>query len=168
MPPQPLLQSLSTSHYAAIGMVAANWSAFERLVESLLWTLADADDQPAICLTAQIPSMTRRFDALLALTRLRGGDEQLATRINRFAEASHALNDKRNRVVHDTWHWNFPMQQALRLEMSANKKLVYGFVAMSEDEIAEIGDKIADHIEEFDGLATAILSGVSPWQRRPR
>ena len=133
---EPLYPTLPDSHYAAIGKVAANWSAFERLVESSL--------------------------CLIALPRLRGGEE-LATKINNLAKSRTPINSKRNRVVHDTWHWEFKTQRALSLEISAKRRLSYGFTAMSESAINQIVDEIADHINAFDALAREIFSCISPW-----
>lgn len=166
--PRSLFPTLPASHYSAIGKVAANWAAFEHLAESALWKLADVGDEPGLCLTAQIPNTARRLDALLALVRLRGGSEALASRINKFAEATHALTEKRNRVIHDSWHWNVATQRALRLEMSAQKRLLYGFVAMPEDEIDAIVEEIAVHIENFDTLMRDVFAAISPLPQRQR
>jgi hypothetical protein len=166
--PRPLFPTLPPSHYAAIGKVAANWAAFEHLVESALWVLAGVDDEPGVCLTAQIPNTARRFDVLMALVRLRGGSEELLKRINKFVEDTYDLTTKRNRVIHDAWHWNFATQRALRLEISAQKRLSYGFIEMSEDEIDAIVEEIATHIGKLDAIMRDVFAVMSPLPRRQR
>jgi hypothetical protein len=167
---RPLFATIPTTHYAAIGKVVANWAAFEHLIESALWVLAQIDDEPAACLTAQIPNMARRFDALLALLRLHGASEEIIKEINKFVDATHALTTKRNRVAHDAWHWEFKTQRALRLEISAQKRLVYGFTAMPEEEVEEVVEEIASHIDDFDALMRRVFSSLplSSLRGRPR
>ena len=167
---RPLFATIPTSHYAAIGKVVANWAAFEHLAESALWVLAQVNDEPGACLTAQIPNMARRFDALLALLRLHGASEDIIKDTNIFVEATHALTVKRNRVAHDAWHWDFRTQRALRLEISAQKRLIYGFTAMPEDEVDEIVEEIAVHIDSFAALMRRVFSSLSlsPLRRKPR
>jgi hypothetical protein len=164
----PLHLTLPDSHYAAIGKVAANWAAFERLMESALWVLAGVGDYPGACLTSQIPNMARRFDALLALARLKNVDEKIIKKLQQFSHESQTLNLQRNRIIHDAWHWNFATQRALRLELSAAKRLTLGLVETPEAAVMGIAEEIANHIDRFDKIIDEVFSAASPPLRKRR
>src|SRR5271154_5347239 len=109
---------MSDRHYAAIGKVAANWSALERLMDSLIWRIALVQDKEGACITAQIPNMARRVEALISVIRLNGGSERLIKRYNKFAADTDKLQTGRNRVVHDPWIFDAVSETPHRLEIS--------------------------------------------------
>jgi hypothetical protein len=141
-------------HYAAIGKVTSNWAAFEQLVHSSLWCLAKAEDRPGACLTAQIPNIARAFDALASLADLHGGSKALVRKINQFAEHTHAINGRRNRIVHDPWNWNDETGKPYRLQISAQKKLVFGPLPMDTKEVDQLVEDIFNHINAYETLVT--------------
>jgi hypothetical protein len=158
---------LQSEHYVAIGMVASNWAAFEYLVNSALWYLAKVDDEPGACLTSQIPNMGRSFDALAAIVRLRGGTDTAIRKINQFAQETHTLGTKRNRVVHDPWAAEKKTSVPHRLEISAQKKLIFGYQPVPTAQLQKVVEEIAAHMDQFDKLMKIILAEIGPSLEKP-
>lgn len=145
----------------AIGKVASNWAALELLVSNALWQLAKIDDEPGACLTAQIGNIGRMLDALTALVRLRGGSEKSLSKIAGFAEKTFGLSTKRNRIVHDPWVVTGTLEPS-RLEVSARKKLIYGYQIMPTTEVNAVVDAIADHTDRFEEIMDAVFAELEP------
>jgi hypothetical protein len=73
--------SVSDQHYAAIGKVASNWAALEHLIDSMIWRMGMFMDNEGACVTAQIPNMARRLDALIAIIRLQDADPKILKKL---------------------------------------------------------------------------------------
>lgn len=163
--------SVLPEHYLAIGKVASNWAAFEGLVRSAIWVLAKVEDEAGACITAQLPNISRALDALIALVRLRGGDDTLVRSYKKMAEDSVALGNKRNRIVHDPWAAERGTKRPHRLEITAQKRLVMGYLAHTTEEVEKLVDEINDHIDRFIALTEKAIALVgaslkkSPEQR---
>jgi hypothetical protein len=115
MPPTPpeLLDFMRNSklehnHYAAIGRVAAGWAFFAALVDTWSMELAGLPTEPGVCLTSQIAGMARKLDAFISLARLRPLSDKLIKDLNKFAECARGWGERRNRLVHDVWHFDHP------------------------------------------------------------
>ena len=91
------------NHFAAIGKVAEAWAAVELTIDMGVWRLAGVEEQFGACVTSQIAGGARKLDAFISLAKLRGADDKLTKRINKFAETARQLQERRNRVVHDPW-----------------------------------------------------------------
>jgi hypothetical protein len=143
---------LPPQHYAAIGKVAANWSALELIVDSACWELAGVGDEPGVCLTSQVAGIQRKLDALTALLRLREKPEVLIKDINKFSDRARALAERRNRVVHDPWQHGGSLGTPHRVEASARKKLVFKSVPMPTDEVVALVDEIWNLTDRFTVL----------------
>jgi hypothetical protein len=159
--PLGLLMQIRPEHYMAIGKVASNWAALELLVSNALWQLAKIDDEPGACLTAQIGNIGRMLDALTALVRLRGGSEKSLSKIAGFAEKTFGLSTKRNRIVHAAWVVTGTLEPS-RLEVSARKKLIYGYQIMPTTEVNAVVDAIADHTDRFEEIMDAVFAELEP------
>jgi hypothetical protein len=132
------LSRLPNAHYVAIGKVASNWAAFEHLLNSSLWELAKVDDEAGACITSQIGNSGRSLDALASLVRLRGGGDAILIKINKFAEKSGNLSRRRNRIIHDPWVIENPGLNPGRFEISAVKKLIFGYQLMPTKEVIDV------------------------------
>jgi len=95
-------EELLREQYEAIGKIATAWAAFEFKISNVIWRLAGIDMETGACLTAQMFTVQSRNRALLALYRLRGGNEAFAKRLNQFfAIQVDPVSRERNRFVHD-------------------------------------------------------------------
>lgn len=150
------------AHYREIGKVAANWAAFETIAVSALWMLADVKDEPGACLTAQIPNMARRMDALEALLRLRGASDFLLRKVHKFGSDTYGLQEQRNRIVHDPWHVDKD-GQLNRLEITAKGKLKFGHIPFAVAEITRAVFLISEHIKRFSELMREIDAAHGPF-----
>jgi hypothetical protein len=142
--------------YATVGKISSNWAAFEAIQNSALWVLARVDDDAGACLTSQIPNISRALDAFATLVCLRGGDDTLMMRINKFIEKTHNLSARRNRAIHAPWHWNFETGKASRLVITAQKKLVFGPEEVETAEMSKLVDETHDHVEAFEKIIEEI------------
>lgn len=165
--PEVLNTLLTEPHYKEIGKVAANWAVLELLVGSALWRIAQVNDYEGACLTAQIPNMARRIDALAALVKVRGGSKGIVTKINKFGEDTFGLNEQRNRIVHDPWYIDRVTGEIQRLEVSAKRTLKFSYVAVSVNEIQAVVDLIHNHINRWDDLAKEIFAELESSPEKP-
>ena len=97
-----------------IGHVAAEWAYLERCLDNAIaWiTLADSDD--LACLTAQMMGATPRYNAIIALLTHLKNDPKLRDdrpqidkhirKVNSLLQRTFEIQEKRNRIVHDTWY----------------------------------------------------------------
>jgi hypothetical protein len=86
-----------------IARVATVWARLEYDVSVSIWALADLRPAMGACITSQIYTLRGRFDALLALAKLRKVDETIIKKINRFADDVRGGQEIRNRIIHDQW-----------------------------------------------------------------
>ena len=158
---------LSGAHFTAIGKVASNWAVFEQIANSFLWELAEINDRAGACITAQIPHLGRTLAALLALVRLRGGNDALISDINKFQRDTEGLGRRRNRIVHDPWDVDDETGHPRRLEISADKRPVFGFEIVPISEVERLVDEIGEHTDRFIALANRALAEVGPLPEMP-
>lgn len=141
--------------YALIGSVASTWSHLEREVDVTLWCLARVDSHIGACLTAQIQSLGYRLDALGALARVLGAQPDLMRAINQFRGKADDLGRLRNRVVHDPIATTDD-KGLVAITITARKTLQYGLFDGKVSEYADINDKIAGFLGEFQALKERI------------
>lgn len=140
--------NVSDRHLMLVGRVTSNWSLFETMIDMAIWHLADVEDNSGACLTAQIAGSARKLDALISLFHLHYPAESATLkRLQQAAEKSRDLAEKRNRVVHD--HWRLLDGKPSRLEITARKRLIFGPVSVSEDDLFKLADEVTHHANEF-------------------
>jgi hypothetical protein len=76
--------------------------------------------------------------------------------INKFAERTRGVGDKRNRAVHDSWNWNRETGQPYRLQISAQKRLILGPQPMGTEELDALIDTISEHIDAFEKIVAEV------------
>jgi hypothetical protein len=86
--------------FILVGKIASLWSSIEVSLD-LVWELAKVPAASGACITAQIGSAYLKVKALAALVSLRGGDDALLKKINRFSSEIEPAVRARNRAVHD-------------------------------------------------------------------
>lgn len=145
-----VFSALPDEHYAAIGRVTEHWAALELLIDASCWELALVDSLVGTCLTAQVLGHARKLDAFIALVRLRGGDEQLIKRLNKFSETARRVSERRNRVVHDPWMTFAGAPH--RYEASARKAAVLRMIPMATADVTHLSDQIDDLWGNFHAL----------------
>jgi hypothetical protein len=146
-------------HFAAIGVVAAEWANFEATVDYEAITLAGMLEELGACFTAQISGIGRKLDAYIAVARHLGAREVLIKEAIRFSESAHALGEKRNRIVHDPWNLNMEGNPR-RFEITARKRLRYEFVDMSTCEVLKCAGDVMGIVEKFIKLCGNITSDI--------
>jgi hypothetical protein len=89
----------------AIGMVAAEWSYLESVIEAAIWTLADVTSEDVgFAITAHL-SLRAKLEMLETLFNLREpqGSLRLATLPAIRKSILNDLSPRRNRVIHGRW-----------------------------------------------------------------
>jgi len=124
---------------------------FEAIVDFSIWHLAEVESKRGACITSQISGTARKMDAVIALTRMRAGTEKL----QKIAEATHRLAERRNRCIHDPW--SFEGGKIRRMQISARKILTAKYVVAEAGEIDRLNQQIIDHMYEFNDLMTSFL-----------
>jgi hypothetical protein len=131
--------------YAKIGLVTANWSQVEKVLDEIIWWLVDKHDRRIVaCLTGQFAGTFQRHNAIIALLLAKGVlTPELRARIERERGACNNTSAKRNRIVHDAWQVNVEDASSVAAHRSWPKEdLRFG--------ISEIPDG------EFDGVLKSI------------
>ena len=144
-------------HYAAIGLVAANWSHFEAVIDAWTHKFADLESEVGVCLTAQIAGPARKIHAFIALVKLRGVTDPTAEALDKLAKNITAMAERRNRVAHDWWDMSDP-KDPKRIEASARRKLRWEAVPVSTEELNRLAGDIATLQNEFADIASRSFS----------
>jgi hypothetical protein len=138
--------------FAAIGKVAEAWAAVELVIDQGCWVLAAVEDIKGACLTSQVMGSARKLDAFIALVRLRGGDDALVKRLNKFAERARGLQEQRNRIVHDPWLVLTEDGVPQRYEVSARRVARMTTIPTPTSEVSKLCDQIEQLLEELLAL----------------
>ena len=154
---EPVLK-LSTKYQAAIGRIVEAWATFEHMLAMhlimLTWTNVDAGS----CLMAQFSFANQRLTALAALVHLYNGDKKLLRKISRFADETQKLAMRRNRIVHDPWQRAKNTGLHYRLEISAQRRLVFEPKAVEFSTLKALERDIRDHVKKFEALWSLITN----------
>jgi hypothetical protein len=124
-PPELISLDVDPEHLAAVGKVATEWAVLETFLNMAIWQLADLGSEAGACLTAQIQTIVRRVDTIIALMRLKNADETFIKAIGRFYEKANKLSKERNRIVHDPWGTGIETGKTYRTEITAEKRLIF-------------------------------------------
>jgi hypothetical protein len=138
---------IPASHYEAIGRVTTAWAMFETVLDISIWFLAKTDFEKGACLTAQISGSGRKLDAIISLTKLTIDQEATIKELNKIAEATRHLAEKRNRVVHDPWIGD--NGKLLRLEATARKILRLRQVEVNDGDTLNLVAEINAHMYRY-------------------
>ncbi len=148
--------------YELIGLVATDWAALEHYINESIWALAEVEPAYGACLTAQIYTIDGRLRALLALLKKRRADKRTITLVNKFAESARGPSDKRNRIIHDPWGFSPLDGSPSKIEITADKKLVFRLrdvdVAEIENDQRVIHDCVIKFIDIRDRIRAEIPS----------
>lgn len=117
--------SIPQEHYVAIGQAVAIWADFELNIDGVLWKMLGVQQAVGACVTSQYGSVFARLHALQSLAHLHRAPESDLKELGRFTGDLSSLNERRNRIVHDT---RFRRQSGgiVRWETLARKELRFG------------------------------------------
>jgi hypothetical protein len=152
-------------YYTAIGRVASAWAMFELHINFTIWELANVQQQHGACITAQILAPVPRFKALVALFQLRGASETAIGKINGLAGTANDLANKRNRLVHDASFIVPATGVFQQLRITADRKLDFGLVPVSIEEIDEIERRIRKLIKDTGKAIQDAIDGLPPYDK---
>jgi hypothetical protein len=149
-----------------IANIVSHFAQLEYNIDTVIWELAGLSDMPngidiGACLTAQIPAVVPRIEALIALARVQGVPEDRVRKLNKFKEHARSVGERRHRVAHDpwfaTWKNDWPECDVYRLQRTAKAKLEHGYKQVAIDELKALTADIQATIEEFNDLGSEIL-----------
>ena len=154
------LNAATAPLFMAIGHVAHHWSALEYEINKLIWKIAGVEESDGACITAQIPSIMPRFRALISLAHKHGCSDATIKELNRFSTKADGVARQRNRVIHDPWFFRLnPEVEQLeygRLEITADRKLVYEVKPKTVKEVLGIAHEIIDAKKTFMEIRSKI------------
>jgi hypothetical protein len=148
----------------AVGHVAVSWGGLEHAINKAIWSAASMAPEDGACVTAQIIPILPRMRALIALVKRRNVSSKLLGDLNKFSSRVDRLSRGRNRVVHDPWLFRdskSPSPDGVefgRLEITADKSLVFEIKTQTVDEIYALTKAINDATEAFESLSARISS----------
>jgi hypothetical protein len=131
------LADISVKHLAAVGLIASSWAGFELAIDQAALGLARIPQNVGICFTAQSAGSARKFDAYIAVARLKGA-ESFAGELDKFAKAVASVAERRNRVVHDPWFIITADGKPHRYEATARRKLRSEYIHVTREEMEKL------------------------------
>ncbi|MCH7540335.1 MAG: hypothetical protein IH999_08070 [Proteobacteria bacterium] len=158
---------------ALIGRATANWATLEFYINEVIWGLAETPPAYGACITAQIFTIDGRLKALLALLKLRRANTKTIKSVNRFVEAARGPSEKRNRMAHDAWGFGTKSGAPSKIEVTADKKLVFRLRAVDINELKKDVREIEECVVRFVGIRDQILAelpslpDIPPSELRP-
>jgi hypothetical protein len=150
---------------AGIGRVAAVWAKLEFTINEMIWDLANLDINCGACITSQLTSPVSRMRALISLVRLLGGKDRLIGDLNKFSGRIDGLARRRNRIVHDPWGYSVDKNTFVRLEITADRKLVFEDKVAELEEIKRVFDDINHATVDFLKMEHRIMAELPAWPR---
>jgi hypothetical protein len=140
--------------------VATGWATLEHEINQVIWRLASMSNGDGACITAQIPAILSRMRALIALAHRSGCDSDLLKELNRFSSEVDGLSRRRNRIIHDPWFVK-PDQSAFgRLEITADRRLIFEMRPEGAPEVLAVAQEINDAKGAFVKLRDRIRDSV--------
>lgn len=150
---------------AGIGRVASVWAKLEFLINEMIWDLANVDINCGACITAQLTTPVSRMRTLISLVRFHGGKDDLIGDLNKFSGRLDGLARRRNRIIHDPWGYDFTKDTYMRLEVTADRKLVFESKEAQIDDLKRVFDDIMHATTDFNHLVEKIMAGLPAWPR---
>ncbi|MGH9438802.1 MAG: hypothetical protein ACRD22_13145 [Terriglobia bacterium] len=161
----------------AVGRIAGTWAQLEFAINQAIYQLANVEAGIGACITAQIIIIGPRMRALIALIDYRFGDsasnDKLMKKLNHFIQKVEGLARQRNRFVHDPVTLNKVTGILSRVEVTADRRLVFDFQPVNLKEMDSLHKKIRATIVEFDKIFEECIAALPPWpqtqfERSPR
>jgi hypothetical protein len=154
---------IDEKHYTAIGRVAVAWSALEAQISSAIWGAGTLPSDFGACVTSQIYTVDGKMNALIAILKTRGGFDKTIDALNSFHERRlRPLSRRRNRIIHDPWVLDIPRSVAHRMQITAEKRLVFGYVSDSTENVNTLADDIITAIERFAEIIKDVTFDMLP------
>jgi len=150
---------------AGIGRVASVWAKLEFSINEMIWDLANVDINCGACITAQLTTPVSRMRALISLVRFHGGKDKLISDLNKFSARLDGLARRRNRVIHDPWGYDFTKDTYIRMEITADRKLVFESKEAQIEDIKRVFDDIIHAVTDFDQLVRRMMAELPAWPR---
>lgn len=139
------------------GRIITSWAALEARVASAIWRIGEIPDAIGASITAQIYTFDGKVKALQSILRVRGFDHD-AKRLGRMANGTKGLQEVRNRLVHDGVHFHDGAMH--RLEITANRRLRFGYRKVDLDRLRATADAIATAHNTLDEAIKDALAAV--------
>ncbi len=153
---------LTTEYLAALGRVVTQWSRFELRLDLEISFLVGASDVGMMaCVTAQIPISARKMDAVIALFGQHGASDDALKPLRSLAGRADELQRKRNRYIHDAWAFGTETDTAYRLEITAQKSLVWDHKVVPLSELTDFAKDVDALVEKFDDASDALRAHES-------
>jgi hypothetical protein len=153
--PQPDTEA----HLLELGRVANAWAHLEFLMDTLIWDLAEVQQMLGACITVQMMGSGNRLRALMSLLLLREAPKEIVDRLERFTSSNHGMQQKRNRIVHDTWVYNPARKEAFQVRVALEgRDLSFKFAETPIEDIQKVKEKIDDHVKRFILIRADILA----------
>jgi spore cortex formation protein SpoVR/YcgB (stage V sporulation) len=159
--PDPVMDARNEKHYAAIGKIVVVWSRFEYEIHTMVRLLAGVNNAFGRCITAQIPSAARAFDALIALAELRSPGISKDKSFKRRMERIQSLAEQRNRAVHDVW--TFDPNSTSRWSTTVRKRYAPNPKEVHTAELERLASDIEDCSDEFLQFRRDLLTSLELW-----
>ena len=149
-------------HSQAIGDLVTAWSTLESLIHVFLWRLSGVKFEIGACITAQIVSTNGKLDALQSLLEFRNCPSATLKEIKSICGKILEISNERNRQAHDPWMVDETALTVLRHEITAKKKLGYGWKIVDTTSLRKTTLKVTTLCQNLHTAVHKALSEISP------
>ena len=149
--------------YAAVGLIASEWSHLEHVLDLLIWQLADVQSKRGACITAQIMGVPGRCKAIILLGSIKGLSEPLLKQFRKLMSDSYSVADLRARAVHDPWYVETGTDRAGQFKSMPYSEMHFGIKDVDRQKLGDDLVKIRalqDHAVRLREAAIAELSAL--------
>lgn len=143
-------ESPMNPYYIGVGRICMAWAAFELRVNHLIWHLANVEQAIGACITSNFNTPNPRLLTLAALMDQRWIGKDAKKELNKIIADATAVAGQRNRIVHDPAYAGTNPGEFVRLQITADRKLVYDMQPDALGEILSIEKKIRALIKRFE------------------
>ena len=148
--------------YALVGLIAAEQSRIEYMLDAIIWNLADVEPAVLACLTGQFMGLPSRYNAIGHLLLRRDLYVRFGDRINKQIADSHGLAEARNRAIHDPWFEESATSDTYQFTSPAKKNSSFGNKAVSTSDLEKTLRRFRDFHARVIDLRNDVWDATHP------
>ena len=144
--------------YALIGLIASECARVEHFLDAAIFDFVGLQSEPRVgaCIMGQMVGMYPRYQALRQLASERGAPKSIIAEIERQANVSNGIAEKRARAVHDAWMEDVFSNEPHQFRNKAKKVTDYGPIPMTIASLKEDLAAVRTHLERAMKLRSDI------------
>jgi hypothetical protein len=162
-------QPLPSGHqiFSLVGETSSEFARLEHILDTVIWKLAGTEPALTACVTAQLIGIRPRCLTITALCVFYELPNAIIKKIATFSGRTSPVSDARNRLIHDPWFLQEKNSGSLQFRAMPKEQRIYGYVAVSQDDIKSLLAKVKQAISDAERLRDSIFAALPTSDEMP-